>query len=90
MALNREVREEAGVAAGDRVKVTMEVDTAPRTVAIPADLNKELSKSTTARVRFDKLSYTHRKEYVQWIESAKRPETRVRRIKQVLDKLTVK
>jgi hypothetical protein len=88
MAVNREVREGAGVAAGDRVKVTMEVDTAPRTVAIPADLNKELSRSTTARVRFDKLSYTYRKEYVQWIEAAKRPETRVRRIRKVLDKLT--
>lgn len=88
MAVNREVRERAGVAAGDRVEVLMETDTAPRTVAIPPDLKKELSKSVAARVRFDKLSYTHRKEYVQWIEAAKRAETRTRRIKQVLDKLT--
>jgi hypothetical protein len=88
MAVNREVREAAGVAAGDRVKVSMEIDNAPRTVAVPPDLNLELSKSIAARVRFDKLSYTHRKEYVQWIEAAKRPETRTRRLKQVLDKLT--
>jgi hypothetical protein len=89
MAVNREVREGAGVAAGDRVAVVMETDTAPRTVVIPPDLDKELSKSTTARVLFDKLSYTHRKEYVQWIESAKRTETRTRRIKQILDRLTL-
>jgi hypothetical protein len=88
MAVNREVRDGAGATAGDRVKVCMEVDTAPRTVAIPPDLNQELSKSIAARVRFDKLSYTHRKEYVQWIEAAKRAETRTRRVKQVLDKLT--
>lgn len=88
MGVNREVREQAGAGVGDRVEVSMEIDTAPRTVAIPPDLNSELSKSVAARVRFDKLSYTHRKEYVQWIEAAKRPETRTRRIKQVLDKLT--
>jgi len=88
MAVNRAVRDGAGVAAGDRVKVLMEADTAPRTVAVPADLNKALSKSKQAKTRFDKLSYTHRKEHVQWIESAKRPETRARRIEQVLIKLT--
>jgi uncharacterized protein YdeI (YjbR/CyaY-like superfamily) len=51
-------------------------------------LKKALAKSKTAKTRFDKLSYTHRKEHVQWIESAKRPETRARRIEQVLARLT--
>ncbi|HEY0405681.1 MAG TPA: YdeI/OmpD-associated family protein [Pyrinomonadaceae bacterium] len=88
MGVNREVREAAKAEAGDKVRVVMELDTAPRTVAIPADLNLELSKSIAARVRFDKLSYTHRKEYVQWIEAAKRPETRARRLKQTIEKLT--
>ena len=88
MAVNRSVREGAGVAAGDRVKVMMETDTAPRTVAVPADLARAMSKSKTAKARFDKLSYTHRKEYVQWIESAKRSETRARRIAAVCARLT--
>ena len=87
MGVNREVREGAGVVAGDRMKIIMEVDTAPRTVTVPADLETALSKSTAARVRFDKLSYTQRKEYVQWIEAAKRPETRARRISRVFAKL---
>ena len=88
MALNKAVREGAGVAAGDRVKIVMETDTAPRTVALPDDLKRALSKSKAARTRFDKLSYTHRKEYAQWIEAAKRPETRARRLGQVLARLS--
>ncbi len=87
MAVNREVRAGAGIKAGDRVKVSMERDTKPRTVALAPDINKALSKSKTVRARFDKLSYTHRKEYVQWIEAAKRPETRVCRIEEVIKRL---
>lgn len=86
MAVNRGVREGAKVAAGDNVKVLMQEDRAPRTIELPPDLDKALSKS--ARTNFDKLSYTHRKEYVQWVEAAKRPETRTRRIEQVLARLT--
>jgi hypothetical protein len=85
MAVNREVR--AGAGAGDRVKVVMEVDTQPRTVELAPDIGKALSKSKTVRARFDKLSYTHRKEYVQWIEGAKRPETRACRIEEVIKRL---
>ena len=88
MALNKAVREGAGVTAGDRVKIVMETDTAPRTVTLPADLKRALSKSKAARTHFDKLSYTHRKEYAQWIAAAKRPETRARRLGQVLARLT--
>jgi hypothetical protein len=87
MAVNKEVRAGAGVAVGDRVKVTMEVDTKPRTVELAPDIDRALSKSKSVRARFDKLSYTHRKEYVQWIESAKRTETRACRIAEVVARL---
>ena len=87
MAVNREVRTGAGVAVGDRVKVVMEVDTKPRTVELAPDIDRALSKSKSVRARFDKLSYTHRKEYVQWIESAKRTETRACRIAEVVARL---
>ena len=88
MALNKSIRESAHVAAGDRVKIVMETDTTPRTVTLPTDLKRALSKSKAARTRFDKLSYTNRKEYAQWIEGAKRPETRARRLEQVMARLT--
>jgi len=87
MAVNKDVRAGAGVAVGDRVKVLMEVDTKPRTVELAPDIDRALSKSKSVRARFDKLSYTHRKEYVQWIESAKRPETRAHRIEEVIARL---
>lgn len=87
MAVNREVRDGAGVEVGDRVEVSMEVDTKPRTVELAPDIKKALSKSKPVRARFDKLSYTHRKEYVQWIEAAKRPETRACRIEEVIKRL---
>jgi hypothetical protein len=87
MGVNLEVRRGAGADAGDRVRVVMQTDTAPRTVNIPSDLEKALGKSTHTRARFDKLSYTHRKEYVQWLEAAKRPETRARRLEKLLARL---
>jgi hypothetical protein len=78
MAVNKSLRESAGVGAGDRVQVVMEVDRAPRTVTLPPDFDKALAKSGTARTRFDKLSYTHQKEIVRSLEEAKRAETRAR------------
>ncbi len=88
MAVNKSLRQDARVSAGDRVEVVMEVDRAPRTVTIPADLNRALAKSKAARTGFDKLSYTHQKEIVRSLEEAKRAETRTRRLAQVIARLT--
>jgi hypothetical protein len=79
IGLNRDVRVVAGVDVGDRVRVAMDLDTEPRTVAVPADLRDALVASD-AKERFDRRSFTHRREYVEWAESAKRAETRERRI----------
>ncbi len=78
--LSRENREAAGVAAGDEVDVTIELDTSPREVSLPDDLARALAADRTARERFDALSYTHRKEWVRWVQEAKRAETRSTRI----------
>jgi len=85
LGLNREVREGAGVEAGDRVEVELEPDTKPREVEIPADLAAALDPAT--RAVFDALSFTHRKEYTRWIEEAKREETRQRRVAQSVEML---
>jgi uncharacterized protein YdeI (YjbR/CyaY-like superfamily) len=50
-------------------------------LVVPADLTAALSKSKKAQVTFDAFSYSHKKEYVEWITEAKRPETRAERIK---------
>ena len=52
----------------------LELDTEPREVDVPADL--EAAFDDEARAAFERMSYTHRKEYADWIEEAKRPETR--------------
>ncbi len=72
------VRKDAHVARGDRITVDVERDTDPRTVDVPADFAKAM-RAPERRV-FDAMSYSHRKEYVMWIEDAKKPETRMRRI----------
>ena len=62
------------------MKITIEPDTEPRVIEIPKDLMKELKKDKEAKAFFDKLSYTHQKEYVTWVTEAKREETRQNRI----------
>ena len=85
LGLNRGVRQQAGVEAGDTVEVTLELDTAPRAVEVPQALAEALAANPEARAAFDRLAYTHQKEYVRWIEDAKRDETRQRRVAQALD-----
>ena len=82
-----EHRAGAGVAGGDVIDVTLELDTEPRVVEVPPDLAKALAKDKVAKAAFDKLSYTHRKEYVRGIEEAKKPETRQRRIAKAVESL---
>ena len=48
---------------------------------------KELKKNKGAKAVFDKLAYTHRKEYVRWIEEAKREETRASRVAKTIEML---
>lgn len=87
LVVNRSVRDAAGVAAGDRVRVVVDRDRAERTVEAPDDLAAALAADSTASDYFDKLSYSRRKEYVTWIEGAKREETRQRRIAQAVERL---
>ena len=87
LGLNRGVRQEAGVEAGDAVEVKLELDTAPREVEVPEALTSALAADSEARAAFDRLAYTHRKEYARWIDEAKRHETRQRRVAQALEML---
>ena len=76
--LAAEHREAAGVAAGQEVDVRIELDTAPRDTALPDDLDAALDDA--ARSHFHSLAPSHRKEWVRWVEEAKKPETRAARI----------
>jgi hypothetical protein len=78
IGLNKQVQAGAGVSAGDRVEVEVVADDEPRTIDVPPDLAEALDDDSLAYL--ESLSFTHKKEYVQWIEGAKRPETRAARI----------
>jgi hypothetical protein len=83
----KEIREKIGKTFGDQVKVAVELDIEPRVVAIPKDLAGALKKDKEAKKHFGELSYSHQKEYVAWIEEAKKDETRQRRIVKALEML---
>jgi hypothetical protein len=85
VGLSREVREGAGVQAGDTVTLELVLDTEPRTVDVPPALAEALESDPQAKAAFEGMAFTHRKEYARWIEEAKREETRARRVAQALE-----
>jgi hypothetical protein len=85
--LSAENRTAAGAAAGDEVDVDIEPDTAPREVEVPADLAEALAGDAAAQATFDGLAFSHRKEWVRWVEEAKKPETRATRLARTVESL---
>jgi hypothetical protein len=83
----KEIREKLGKSSGDNVSVTVELDDAPRTVPVPDDLAAAIAKDTGASSLWETLAYSHRKEYVRWVEEAKRQETRDARIAKAVEML---
>ena len=79
----KEIRDAAKLVVGGRAKVSLEVDTASRTVEVPADLAQALS-AAKLRADFDAMSFSQRREFVEWIGSAKRAGTRSARIPKIL------
>jgi hypothetical protein len=80
VGVSAESRAGAGIAGGDEVEVDVELDTAPREVAVPADLAAALDAEPNARRTFDKLSYSNKSWHVLQVTGAKSEETRQRRI----------
>ena len=80
LGVSAEHRAGAGVAAGDELDVELELDTAPREVVVPADLQAALDADPAAAAFFAGLSYSNRLRHVLGIEGAKTDETRSRRI----------
>ena len=80
-------RAAAGIDFGDRFDVTLALDEEPRVVEVPDDLAAALAGDAGAAAAFERLAYTHRREYVIWITEARKPDTRARRVAGTLDKL---
>ncbi|HVD88701.1 MAG TPA: YdeI/OmpD-associated family protein [Jatrophihabitantaceae bacterium] len=85
--VHKATRQAAAIDIGDEVSVEIERDNRPRTLDIPADLARALADDATAQTVFDRLSFTHRREYVEALTGARRAETRSRRLSKILDDL---
>lgn len=83
----KDIRERIGKSFEDSVRVTVEADTEPRVLEIPKDLAGALKKDKAAQAFFEKLSFTHKREYVKWINEAKKDETRQNRVKKTIEML---
>jgi Bacteriocin-protection, YdeI or OmpD-Associated/Domain of unknown function (DUF1905) len=84
------VRAAAGVSAGEVLEVEIEADTAPRVIEVPADLAGALAGNEVALAYYGGLSYSHQKAWVTWVEEARQPATRARRVEQTVASLAQK
>jgi Bacteriocin-protection, YdeI or OmpD-Associated/Domain of unknown function (DUF1905) len=84
LGLSNANRHAAGVVTGDQVEIDLELDVEPRVVVEPPDFARALDADPVARSAYDRLSYGRKREHVLAIESAKKAETRRRRIEKAL------
>jgi bifunctional DNA-binding transcriptional regulator/antitoxin component of YhaV-PrlF toxin-antitoxin module len=87
LGVRKDIRETIGKQVGDVVNVTLEKDEAERIVDVPVELQKLLAKNSNARIFFESLSFTNRKEYALWISSAKKEETKTKRLGEIVPRL---
>ena len=80
VGLSAERRAESGLKGGDTIDVTLELDTAPRVMDVPPDLQVALNANKPAKAYFATLSYSNQRRHIDPINAAKTPETRARRI----------
>ncbi|HTZ42471.1 MAG TPA: YdeI/OmpD-associated family protein [Jatrophihabitans sp.] len=81
------IRKQAGVELGDLLDIEIEADPEPRVVRLPDALAAALQADAEAKAAFDRLAFTHRKEYAGWVADAKRQQTQERRVAQVLQRI---
>jgi len=83
----KDIREQIGKTFGDEIKITVEPDTEERVIETPVELKKAFKTEKEAKAFYEKLSYTHQREYVTWINEAKKEETRQSRIVKMIEML---
>ena len=87
LLLLKQIRRAIDKTVGDTVRVTLSRDVAVRRMEAPTDLAAQLATNPKAAAYFAKLAYTQQREYVRWLEGAKKPETRTRRLGEIVEML---
>jgi hypothetical protein len=86
LGVAKAIREQIGKGPGDTIEVVVWKDEDVRTVEVPSQFENLMKKEGLLSV-FEKLSYTHRKEYCRWIAEAKKQETRMKRLEKAIEML---
>lgn len=87
LGLTQALRKEIGKKPGDAVEVVVEKDEEERVIELTEDFTAALEQNPAAKEYFQSLSFTHKKEYSQWITGAKKAETRTARIEKAIQML---
>lgn len=87
IGLRKAQRDDLMVGEGDEITMTVEFDDVPRIAEVPAELAAALAQNQEATIAFEGLSFSHTREYAEWVGSAKRPVTRERRAEQAVEKI---
>lgn len=87
LTFNKTMREGAQAEAGDTVTCELKVDRVPPKVTVPKDLKEVLAEDPEAAERWDAFTAIQRRDYVAWIVEAKRPETRAKRLRELVTRV---
>ncbi|MDH6181506.1 hypothetical protein M2152_001688 [Microbacteriaceae bacterium SG_E_30_P1] len=87
ISFNADTRARTGKGIGDEIEVTLEVDTAPRTVEVPDALQKALDANPAAAAAWEKTAPSQKKAHAASVAEAKTEETRDRRVAKIVEKL---
>jgi hypothetical protein len=88
LGLSNANRLAAGVGVGEEVEVELDLDAEPRVVTEPEDLGRALAAAPGARAAYDRLTHSRKREHVRAVETARKPETRRRRIDEIIATLS--
>lgn len=87
MLVNKTMQREGNIHEGDTIPLEIDRDLKPRQLEIPNVLGDALKSDPKIKAIFDKMPYSHQKEYVDYLVDAKNPETRLRRLEKILKEL---
>ncbi|SRR6266849_463593 len=89
IAIDRQMQDVLGVRPGDRVRVALDLVAEQQIVEPPADFVKALNHNVQAKPAWEKFPPSHRKAYIDWIEEAKKPEIRKKRIEEAVQRIAL-
>jgi len=83
--IRKDIRQQIGKNPGDLVHVTVQEDAEERVITVPPDFQQIIDENPAVKAIFEKFSFTCKKEYMNWITEAKRPETHQHRIQKSVE-----